>query len=63
MTAEAGDHFIEDQGNLTLRSQRPEFVQEFTRLQVGPPTLDRFDQHRGEFVRMAPDQLERLWFP
>ena len=59
MKAEAGHHFVEDEGGAGLFGNDAELPQELLRLDVEPAALDRFDEDGGDLVAARPQDVER----
>ena len=60
MHPETGDHFVEDQRGVRLLGDLSEFAQEFLRLQIQPPALHRFHQHRRDLLPARAQDVQRL---
>ncbi|CAB3969489.1 hypothetical protein BCO9919_03787 [Burkholderia cenocepacia] len=59
MDAEAGDHFVEDQGDASLLGDAAQFLQECDGLQRRVAALHRLHHHGGERRRHPANGLER----
>ena len=60
MDAEAGHHFVENKAGVRLLGDLADFFQELDGLQIRMAALHRFDENRGQIVRVAANPFERV---
>ena len=63
MHAEAGHDLVEHQCEFALRRDLPQLAHEFDGAQLRMAALHRFDDRRGDFLRIGTDPIEAFRAP